>query len=160
MEMFKNLTNEKVEKVVDKYFELNEDNIITSVIASNVQDSIVSEIDELVGELFAEKKLSPNDFTGWYKIPCSWDYETQEDYDKAVEQAELDQIAKQVYRWYSVNKKGFGLFRFCGDPVAEYKGIYIWGRTTNGESIVGDFTSDKRKMDLMRKLCKSNKSKN
>ncbi len=155
--MFKNLTNEKVEKVVDKYFELNEANIISSVIASNVKDSIVSEITDLVTELFTDNKLGPNDFTNWFKMPCSWDYQTQEEYDEAVEQAETDLKAKQVFHWYSVTKKGFGIFKVCGDPVANYKGIYIWGRTTNGPSIVEDFTNNKRKMDLMSKILKTDK---
>ncbi len=155
--MFKNLTNEKVDKVVDRFFELNEANIISSVIASNVKDSIVSEITDLVTELFTDNKLGPNDFTNWFKMPCSWDYETQEEYDVAVEKAETDLKAKQVFHWYSVTKKGFGIFKVCGDPVANYKGIYIWGRTTNGPSIVEDFTNNKRKMDLMSKILKTDK---
>ncbi len=153
--MFKNLTNEKVDKVVDRFFELNEANIISSVISSNVKDSIVSEITDLVTELFTDKKLGPNDFTNWFKMPCSWDYETQEEYDVAVEKAETDREAKQVFHWYSVTEKGFGIFKVCGDPVANYKGIYIWGRTTNGKSIVEDFVNDKIRMEIMRKIIKS-----
>ncbi len=91
--MYKNLTGEKVDKIVDKYWELNEDNIINCVIADNVKESIVSEIDGLVEELFADNKLGPSDFTN-----------------------------------------------------------YIWGRTTNGPSIVEDFINDKRKMDIMHKI--------
>ncbi len=145
--------NEKADKYVEKHWDM----IVQNLTAKHVKESIVSEIDGLVEELFADNKLGPTDFANWYQMPCMWDYETQEDYDQAVEQAELDQVANQVCRWYSVTKKGFGLFRTCGDPVAKYKGIYIWGRTTNGESIVEDFTNDKRKMDLMSKILKTDK---
>ena len=146
-----------IDKKVDKLVEKHWDMIVQNLTAKQVKESIVSEIDGLVEELFADNKLGPTDFTNWFQEPCMWDYETQEDYDQAVEKAELDQVLNPVFHWYSVTKKGFGLFRTCGDPVAEYKGIYIWGRTTNGSSIVEDFTNDKRKMDLMSKILKTDK---
>ncbi len=142
------LSRENIKQLV----KLPKENIKQLAIGNWIEANVVSNINELVPELFAEEKISPDDFSNYWETPNLDDYDTSEAYWKAVDNPE----PQQVYEWYCVTKLAYEFFKMCGDPVAQYKGIYIWGRRSTGQKISVDFINDKTRMDIINKLLSKN----
>ncbi len=131
--------------------ELSEKTVETNkqlAIVNWIESNVISNINELVPELFRECKISPEDLANYWETPNLDDYDTSQAYWEAVDNPE----PQQVYEWYCVSKSGYEFFKMCGDPVAQYKGIYIWGRTSTGQRISVDFINDKSRMDIIDKI--------
>ncbi len=128
--------------------ELSKENIKQLAIVKWIEANVVSCINQLVPELFAEGKISSEDLANYWETPNLDDYDTSQAYWDAVDNPE----PQEVYEWYCVSKSGYEFFKMCGDPVAQYKGIYIWGRTSTGQRISVDFISDKTRMDIINKI--------
>jgi len=100
-----------------------------------IESNVISNINQLVPELFCEGKISTEDLENYWETPHPDDYDSKETYEEAIANPE----PQQIYEWYCVTQSGYDFFKLCGDPVAQYKGIYIWGRTSTGQRISVDF---------------------
>ncbi len=123
-----------------------------NVVSNWIETNVISNINELVSELFADEKIAPDDFENYWERPNLENYDTKKEYDEAIANPE----PQEVYEWYCVTQSGYNFFKMCGDPVAIYKGVYIWGRTSTGQKIIVDFTNDKHRMILSDKFINTN----
>ncbi len=128
--------------------ELSKENIKQLAIVNWIEANVVSCINQLVPELFTEGKIGSEDFSNYWETPNLDDYETSQAYWEAVDNPE----PQEVYEWYCVTQPGYNFFKLCGDPVAQYKGIYIWGRRSTGQKISVDFINDKSRKDIIDKI--------
>jgi hypothetical protein len=98
-------------------------------------------VNDLVNELLAENKITHNSIDNFFEKP------NREDYDNEADYIEAQYEPQQVYEWHLVTDSAYNFFKKHGDPVVQYKGLNIWGRTATGQRIIVDFKYDKNRME-------------
>lgn len=97
--------------------------------------NVISYGGDLFNALMEKKLISLNDIENVYSKLNRNDFESEEEYNIALNEQE----PQQVMQWFIVSEEGYNKFKQLDYPVVKFKELYFYGRTSYGQAIITDF---------------------
>ncbi len=90
---------------------------------------------DLFNVLMEKELISYDDIENVYSKLNKDDFESEEEYNIALNEQE----PQQVMQWFIVSEEGYNKFKSLDYPVVKFKELYFYGRTSYGQAIITDF---------------------
>ncbi len=108
-----------------------------------LDENIHSRADNLYIKLLQAELITWENIENLFPEIIPEDYSDYEEFEDAY----AFSTAKEIYEWYLISEKAYEKFKYWGYPVLQFEEIYLWGRTSSGQSIVVDFYYSPEKID-------------